>query len=119
MNYQNKDLIKKLYLLRINMIMYHTFYGMLCMNFQYYFDEHIDNFDVEDLKIKVNPNIVNSKSIPELEVMVVDKVCKYLDKLKVYDIDYDVNDIGELDNSELDEIEAKRENIRPERQMML
>ena len=109
MSYQNKDLIRKLYLLRINMIMYHTFYGMLCMNFQYYFDEHIDNFDVEDLKIKVNPDIVTSKSIPELEVMVVDKVCKYLDKLKVYDIDYDVNDIGELDNSELDEIEREYE----------
>ena len=118
MNYQNKELIKKLYLLRINMIMYHTFYGMMCMNFGYYFDENIDNFEVEDLKIKANPNIISEKSIPELEVMMVDKVCKYLDKLKVYDLDYDVNDVGELDNEELDEIERKknRRKLRKELQ---
>ena len=112
MNYQNKELIKKLYLLRINMIMYHTFYGMMCMNFGYYFDENIDNFEVEDLKIKANPSIISEKSIPELEVMMVDKVCKYLDKLKVYDLDYDVNDVGELDNEELDEIEREYEEYK-------
>ena len=109
MSYQNKDLIRKLYLLRINMIMYHTFYGMMCMNFQYCFDENIENFEVEDLKIKVNPIILKEKSIPELEVMMVDKVCKYLNELKVYDIDYDVNDIGKVDNDELDEIEKEYE----------
>lgn len=112
MSYQNKDIIRKLYLLRINMIMYHTFYGMLCMNFQYYFDEKIDNFEVEDLRIKANPNIINEKSIPELEVMMIDKVCKYLNKLKVYDIDYDVDGIGGLDNDEIDEIEREYEESR-------
>ena len=109
MNYQNNstELIKKIYLLRINMILYHAFYGMLCMNFEYYFDEDIDSIKIEDLKIKINPLVVKNKNLSELEKLLIEKLCKYLDKLKVYNYDYGLNEFDNYDYEELNEIEKE------------